>query len=143
MRAFKWIFAALVVFGCAYAQQEARFVLLPASAAGSIAKEGTWKPTQLDIDGAEASISQVSGLRAEGWSPAIHIDHPERYFRQYVPIFRSKQRRLYVNAFCDEKPPADWRTRLFEVSDGATCYWQALYDPATKTYSQLTINARA
>jgi hypothetical protein len=29
------------------------------------------------------------------------------------------------------------------VIDGVTRYWQAVYDPVTKTFSNLTINARA
>jgi len=127
----------------AQAQQDARFVLLPARAASGIANQGTWKPTKADIDAVEANISQVSSLKSGGRSPAIHIDHPERYFRQYVPIIQAGQKRLYVNAFCDEPPPY-WHSRLVvAITDGGTCYWQALYDPATKKFSHLRINARA
>jgi hypothetical protein len=124
-------------------QQQQRFAVLPLSAAKTVRNNGTWKPSQSDIDGAEASISQISSLKAERWSSAIYIDHPEKYFRQYVPVIRAGKRSIYVNAFCEEPPPADWRSQLVIVMDGATCFWQALYDPATKTYSNLTINARA
>ena len=78
-----------------------------------------------------------------GWPSVVHVDHPASYFRQYLPVRQENRKLIYVNAFCDEKPPVYWRTRLFVVVDGATCYWQALYDPSTKTYSHLTINARA
>ena len=132
----------LVLTAHSQPQQEQRYVLLPPSAARMIANQGTWKPTQADIDGAEASIAQIASLKAQGWSAAIRIDHPEKYFRQYVPIIRAGKKSIYVNAFCDE-PPTDWRSQLVIVADGATCFWQALYDPATKTYSTLTINARA
>jgi len=73
----------------------------------------------------------------------VRIDHPERYFRQYVPVLRSGRKYVYINALCDEPPPEYWRERLVVVADGATCYWQALYDPATRRYSHLMINARA
>ena len=128
----------------AQAQQETHFVVLSSSAAKSInAVQTTWSQTKVDIDDAEANISQVAILQAEGWSSMIHIDHPERYFRQYVPVRRAGKRVLYLNALCDENPPAYWRKRLVIVADGATCYWQAFYDPATKKYSHLTINSRA
>jgi hypothetical protein len=128
----------------AQAQQETHFVVLSSSAAKNInAVQTTWSPTKVDIDDAEANISQVAILKAEGWSSMIQIDHPERYFRQYVPVRRAGKRVLYLNAFCDENTPAYWRKRLVIVTDGGTCYWQAFYDPATKKYSHLTINGRA
>lgn len=142
MQIQKLIFIMLLMLVInAQAEQAIQFVVLPAHVAKGISRQGTWKPTKADIEGVEANISQVSNLKAEGWSPAIHIDHPERYFRQYVPILRDKQKMVYVNAFCDA--PAYWRTQLVVVADGATCYWQALYNPATKKYSHLMINARA
>jgi hypothetical protein len=76
----------------AQAQLETHFVVLSSSAAKSInAVQTTWSPTKVDIDDAEANISQVAILKAEGWSSMIHIDHPERYFRQYVPVRRAKK----------------------------------------------------
>jgi hypothetical protein len=126
------------------AQQETHYAVLASSAAKYIyAVQTAWSPTEADIAKAEAGITQIAMLKAEGWSYTVHIEHPERYFRQYVPIRHAGTNILYVNAFCDEHPPADWRKRLIIVADGATCYWQAFYDPATKKYSHLTINARA
>jgi hypothetical protein len=133
----------LSILACAQAEQETHFVVLPGIAAiGVIATQGTWTPTRTDISGAEETISQITALRPDGWSSEIHIDHPERYFRQYVPVRRAGQKLLYLNAFCDAQPPDYWRTRLVIVSDGATCYWQVFYDPKTKSYSNLTINGR-
>jgi hypothetical protein len=123
-------------------QQEQRFVVLPARVAGSVASQGSWQPTKADIDGLEANLSKVSALKAEGWPSTIRIDHPQQYFRQYVAILRGGQRRIYVNAFCDEQLRSEWRDRLVVVNDGATCFWQALYDPTIKKFSNLRINAR-
>jgi hypothetical protein len=118
------------------------FVVLPAKAAhGVIATRGTWEPTKAEIDSAEANVSQVATLKAKNWTAPIHIEHPEGYFRQYVPIRRRGRRLLYVNAFCEA--PNYWRTQLVIVSDGGTCFWQALYDPTTERYSHLMINGRA
>jgi len=136
------IFIMLLVLAASVeAEPAAHFVVLSARAARGISSQGTWKPTKADIEGAETNLSQVSHLKAEGWGPVVHIDHPERYFRQYVPILRAGQKVIYINAFCDA--PAYWRTQFVVVADGATCYWQALYNPATQKYLHLTINARA
>lgn len=134
----------LVMFTAAQAQEAQHYVILPASAAGEIAKEGTWHPTKADIDGLETNLSQVSSLQAENWkSPKIRIEHPEKYFRQYVAIIQSGKRKIYVNAFCEREDLAQWRKHLVIVDDGGTCFWQALYDPATKKFSHLRINGRA
>ena len=144
-------FSALLLAGAAQAPQEPRFVVLPSRSVPNISARvmhdvdsyGSWEPSTAEIDGLEARLAQVSALKITGWSSNIHIEHPERYFRQYVGVSHLKQRRIYVNALCDDPPPSDWRTHFYVVIDGATCNWQVLYDPATKTFSNLTINARA
>jgi hypothetical protein len=84
-----------------------------------------------------------SQFQIYGWDLRIHIEHPEQYFRQYIAVKVSGQNRIFVNSFCDETPPSDWHDKLYVVTDGATCFWQALYDPATKLFSNLRIDARA
>ena len=87
---------------------------------------------------------QVAELKIRGWEATnIRIDHPDKYFRQYVGVRHRGKRQIYINAFCDDRPPSDWRTRFYVVIDGATCDWHAFYDPGTKTFSDLTINGRA
>jgi hypothetical protein len=134
-------------------QKEFRSVLLPEHEAKVVADrysrdwaaafDGSWKPSKSDLDGLESSLSQISQLPILGWGSRIHIDHPEQYFRQYIAVTVAGKQRIFVSAFCNEKPPSDWRKHLFVVIDGANCYWQALYDPATKQFSNLRINARA
>jgi hypothetical protein len=53
---------------------------------------------------------------------------------QYVGVVRSGQKLIYVNAFCVAQPPPDWRDPLYVVDDGATCFWQALYDPVPRRF---------
>jgi len=121
-----------------------RYVMLPARAIdGVVGHQGTWAPTKGETADLEASVGQISLLPIEGWPTKLHIEHPENYYRQYVPIIRDGHRLVYVNAFCDDPPPRNWRTKLVVFIDGATCCWQAFYDPATKKYSRLRINARA
>jgi len=104
---------------------------------------GSWEPSKADIDGLEAGLADVAKMIITGWPSVVRIEHPERYYRQYIRVSHRNQRRIYINAFCVDPPPPNWRTRLYFVDDGATCFWQALYDPVTKTFSKLTINARA
>jgi len=134
-------------------QQQLRSVLLPAHEAKSVSNrysrersekiKGSWHPTKADLDGLEANLSQISDLEIFGWGSKIHIDHPDQYFRQYVAVLVDGKRKVFVNAFCDEEPPSNWHDHLFLVADGATCYWQVLYDPLTQKFSNLRINARA
>jgi hypothetical protein len=136
------------LFTSAQSTGEQHYVILPASKARNIALEGiasqgTWQPTKEDIDGLEASLSQISTMKIEGWPATLHIVHPEKYFRQYVPIIQAGQKRIYVNAFCDEQFFPHWRDQLVEVMDGDICYYHALYDPASKKFSNLKINGRA
>ncbi len=104
----------------------------------------SWTPSQTDIEGLESKLSQISELKIRSWeSTSIRIEHPEKYFRQYVGVKHHGKREIYINAFDDDPPPPGWRTRLYVVVDGDIGYWHAFYDPDTKTFSDLTINARA
>jgi hypothetical protein len=120
------------------AQPESNFVVLTTQPPHGVATQGTWNPSTSDIAKAESSISQIATLPENHLSN--HIDHPQRDFKQYVPIRQAGRNLLYVNGFC--KAPSYWRTQLVIVWDGGSCYWQALYDPATDKYSDLTVNGR-
>jgi len=105
--------------------------------------DGSWKPSQADLDGLEANLPLISKMKILGWSSNIHIDRPAQYYRQYVAILVSGKRMIFVNAFRDAQEFSDWHDRLVIVIDGDIGYWQVLYDPATKQFSNLRINARA
>jgi hypothetical protein len=137
-----WTYLALCVAGAA-GWAQGKYVVLSSSAVdGIISHEGTWTPQESDITKLEASVTQVSGLRIEGFNSALHIHQPGSYFRQYVPVLRKGRKLFYVSAFCESPPPEYWSQRLYVVSDGGTCFWQAFYDPALKKYFHLTINPR-
>ena len=124
---------------------ELKFVLLPAAAARWITQRGTWQPAPTDIDSLERNLSLVSRLKAENW-PAdsrITIDHPERYFRQYIAVIQKGKKLIYVSAFCDQIPVASWRQEFIQINDGGSCCWQAYYDPAKREFSALRINGVA
>ena len=104
----------------------------------------SWVPDETEIQSLEANISQISELKIRGYeSTRLRIEYPEKYHRQYVGVKHNGKRRIYINAFCDDPPPSNWRSRMYVVIDGATGYWHAFYDPETKSFSDLTINGRA
>ena len=105
---------------------------------------GSWVPSDEEIRTLEANLAHIANLKIRFYeSTPLRIEHPETYFRQYVGVMHNGKRRIYVNAFGDDPPPANWRSRLYVVIDGATGYWHAFYDPETQSFSDLTINARA
>lgn len=143
------IFAALAN---AEAPNVRRYTVLPPHSQGSFApvllwdrgSYASWVPSSAEIQTLEANLAQVSELKIRFYeSTPLRVAHPEMYFRQYVGVRHNGKRRIYINAFRDDPPPANWQSRLYVVIDGATSYWHAFYDPETRTYSELTINARA
>jgi hypothetical protein len=133
---------------------EQMFVLLPPSEATSLAEkyerkgpdriDGSWQPNLTQIKALEANLSRISDLRSDD-APSIEkndkkIDHPDRYFRQYVAVVRAGQRLIYINALCDTHNSPGWRSHLVSDFGGGYCFWQAWYDPATESFSDLTVN---
>jgi hypothetical protein len=101
-----------------------------------------WEPTVGDINGLEANLPQITALSGKQPDPGRHIDNPHQYFRQYLAIAQGGKKRIFVDAFCNLEPgdANAWRKHLVFVNDGGKCYWQAIYDPATQAFSNLTVN---
>ncbi len=104
-------------------------------------KVESWEPTVADILGLEANLPQISTLKESGGTgPSRRIDDPHRYLRQYLAIVQDGKPRIFVNALCTKPADDSWRKHLELAADGGTCFWQALYDPSTQRFSNLTIN---
>jgi hypothetical protein len=119
------------------------FVVLPVTAAAEMIRGRGWQPTEAEIGGLEASLPLVPHLRAENWLSRydLRIEHPEQYFRQYIPVLSKGKKLIYVNAFRDETP--EWRQHVVIIMDGGTCCWQAYYDPAAHAFLMFRINGVA
>ena len=95
------------------------------------------------MDDIEANLPQIAELSNKDQDASRHIDDPNQYFRQYLAVVANGKRIIFVNALCKVEPGKDWRKHLIIVTDGGKCFWHALYDPATQTFSNLLVNGRA
>ena len=98
---------------------------------------GTWQPTTQEVSGARSGLQSYVAKTAT----KQHQDLPKwsHYTFQYQGRTIEKKRYIYVNAFCIT-PPEYSATKLVQVFDGGSCFFSVLYDPKTKTYSNLVFN---
>ena len=141
--------ALIFVMLGATGQQTPQSVILPSSEAKNLKffglpgkVTGHWNPERPDAEALERNLDQVTALDSKTWGSAFHIQHPEKYYRQYVGVGLNNRRLIFVDAFCDLKGFDYWQQHLVIVSDGATCFWQALYDPQSSKFTYLEINGR-
>jgi hypothetical protein len=153
MRKRNLIGAALLIglIAGAQGQHEQWSVVLPASEAKMAANfypkrgperiDGTWEASKTQIDALEANLSHISDLKGRGGTTGGRIEHPDRYFRQYIAVLRTGNKRIFINAFCDDITPSPiWRDHFYVILDGGSCVWYALYDPSTGSISDLEMN---
>jgi len=133
-------------------QGKNRSVVLPETAAQQIARlcsregppkfDGAWMPTDDDIRKMESQLSRISRLRSKGGIEGARIERPEGYYRQYVGIVIANRKFIYINAFCDDKPPSNWQDSIVDVCDGG-CSWGVVYDIEKVAFSDLEMNGIA
>ena len=133
-------------------QKKSRSVVLPEGTAeqakqlcsrpGPPKFDGTWKPTESDVQRMESHLSRISRLRSKSGIEGAHIENPERYYRQYIGIVVENRKLIFINAFCDDKPPESWREMLVDVCDGG-CSWGVVYDIVTAEFSHFEMNGVA
>lgn len=142
----------LLLCSIVLAQTQRPWTLLPETEAENIKRlcsrpgppefQGTWKPAESDIQMMESRLSRISRLRTRSGIIGKQIQHPERYYRQYLGIIIKNRKFIYINALCDDKPHDSWRETLKDVCDGA-CGWGVVYDIATGKFSLLEMNGVA
>lgn len=130
-------------------QKKTRSVVLPESAAEQIKQlcsrpgppsfEGTWMPTGDDVHTMEKRLNRISELRSRSGMLGERIEHPDRYYRQYIGIIINKRRVVFINAFCEDKPPSNWEEMVMDYCDGG-CSWGVIYDTGTGKFSNLEMN---
>ncbi len=134
------------------AQAKTRAVVLPETSADQVKQlcsrpgppkfSGPWKPTEADIQTMESHFMRIADLRTESGIVGVRIDHPDRNYRQYLGIMIENRKFIFINAFCDDKPPEDWLNRVVDICDGG-CSWGVVYEVATGKFSHLEMNGVA
>ena len=142
----------LLAVSISIAQTKSRSALLPETQAdrakqlcsrpGPPKFQGTWKPTDADIQTMESRLSRISRLRTQSGVVGVKLEHPDRYYRQYLGIVIDDSKFIFINAFCDDKPPETWREFLIDICDGG-CSWGVVYNVATGEFSHLEMNGVA
>lgn len=100
----------------------------------------TWEPTVAEIEGLEDNLPQVTALSRQNPDPDRHLENPDQYFRQYLAVVIDGKKDIFVNSLCSVEQTKDWRKRLTIPSGGGKCFWHAVYDPATRKFSDLIVN---
>jgi hypothetical protein len=130
-----------------------RSVVLPEAQAGALVEQcsravpritGSWTPSARDVRRLEADLKHLKGQRAAACcSQSAKMDDASRYYRQYAGIVRGGRRLIYVNGFLEPPTGAgavDWKQAPVIACDGGTSFWGVLYDPDSRTFSQLAFN---
>jgi hypothetical protein len=120
------------------------YTILPASEAQNTTKlcsregpakvDGGWEPSDSTIQIAESQLAQLSQAAMKQQT----MQSPTGYFRQYVGIVIAGRKLIYLNAIADET--SYWKTKFVSVCDGGSGFWGAIYDPATRKFSDLHEN---
>lgn len=129
-------------------------VLLPEAQAAAVVQQcsravpritGSWVPSARDLRRLEADLKHLKGQRAAACcSPSAALDDALKYYRQYAGVIRGGRRLIYVNGF--PEPPSsgpdaiDWKQTPVIACDGGTSFWGVLYDPESRSFSQLAFN---
>ncbi len=90
----------------------------------------------------ETDFHQVSDLSRK-YGSGRQIDDPARYFRQYMGLIEGERKLIYVSALCRVDSKERWREHLYQVYDGGSCAWQALYDVSTRKFVAVSVNGFA
>ncbi len=140
-----------IAFCGALSQENRRWVILPESEVKSLHTfcsrpapsdvEGSWTPAAKDIEALESRLAKLSKPDPAG--KRISIEHPERFYRQYLGILIKGRKLIYLNAFSGPYLPKSWFSKMVIVCDGGVDFWGVVYDPGTGEFSDLHANGFA
>jgi len=133
------------------AQPDERYIVLPQSKVEQLPLcsrlgpkvAGIWSPSAQDVLDLESKLGNISQLRVGGAVSGEHVKHPELSLRQYLGIVVGDRKLIYINGIPNDLAPKDWHEKFVTICDGGASVWGALYDPQTKTFSDLEANGVA
>jgi hypothetical protein len=158
MLTWLWLLVALLVFGVygVFGSPDGPECATPDGCGQVIVDE--WAPVTINgnegvvlPEGAAPDLIQGSGIEPAGyWSPHQEdlvaaedaLADQSHGYRQYAGFIEDGERKIYINAFCDD-PGMDWKRNVVFVMDGGACYWQAVYNVDTGEVEMLIVNGEA
>jgi hypothetical protein len=93
------------------------------------------KPTRGSLGPASSTVSSLVDSMADDYARDI-AQSLELYQGQFVGVVQGGVRLVFGNFFADDSPISS----PVGVDDGGECYFQVFYNPATRTFSDLSIN---
>lgn len=102
--------------------------------------DSTWQPSKQDIKQLEQDLPALNALAPAGGD--LHVGDAASYDRQYFGILVHGKRLIYINAFLEPMANKEWKQYAIVICDGGTGAWGALYDPASRSFSDFAYNGR-
>lgn len=99
-----------------------------------------WQPDESSINEAFVAIKKYIAIKSNNQSQKVLTKY-DTYNFQIFGYSEDDSKLIYINAFCEDKPY--WQTGFVRVMDGGSCYWQATYNPVTKTLISFYSNGYA
>ncbi|MBV8063727.1 MAG: hypothetical protein JOY51_09030 [Nevskia sp.] len=99
--------------------------------------ESVWQPGPAEVQQLEQDLPQLDAL-APGSSP--RLGDPKAYDRQYFGLLVQGRRLIYVNGFLEPMANKEWQQYAIVVCGGGTGAWGAVYDPASRRFSDFAFN---
>jgi hypothetical protein len=107
---------------------------------GLVHFDDTWRLGNDVVCGLNEKLQQLSNV-TKSHAERRQLLPPHRYHFQYIGIVVRGRRLVYVNAISGDMVREDWRTVFADICGGGPGAWSVLYDPASRAFVDLWINA--
>lgn len=144
--------AVAAAVGCTHAQLEpGHSAVIPAQNAKIVARQCSrpsppafdeaWEPSAAQVAILEEDLPELAKQRAKGCClVGGRISDVASSWRQYVGLVVGGKKLIYINGFSTRGLGERWMTEPEIMCDGGESAWGALYDPATRSFSELAFN---
>ena len=125
------IFAVLLIFSTVHADENEWYLY----------KTGEWTPSAKTLSIIKKNLKAfVEPIAISQMQP---ISNWSEYIFQYFGTVQDGERVVEIHAFCSIENPNKLNQELIMVLDGGSCYFQLLYNPSSKQFTDLQINGEA
>jgi hypothetical protein len=117
-------------------------VIKQCSRADVLNAKSFWKVDEQSKNLLEQNFKKVLELEAvcclvEGWK----IKDLSKHAYQYMGIIIGGKKLIYISAYdIKDADMPEWKTRPIRVCDGGSSYWGVLFDVASTSFKELSIN---